>query len=138
MRKLTLTLLASVALAMPAMAPAMARNNPPPNQKSQVQQPSNAQQQPKRQQANQQNGQPNQQQASNQPISPQQLGRSGVRKVQQALDKDGFHAGRPDGFDGTQTRTALKDFQKSKGIQGNGQITRQTLSDLGVQVASRR
>jgi hypothetical protein len=135
MRKFTLTLLASAALAMPAMVPALAQNSPQ-NQQPQAQQQNNAKpQQPNQQQANQNNGQQNQQ-AANQAISPRQLGRSGVRQVQQALDKNGFHAGRSDGIDGPQTRTALRNFQKSKGIQSNGQINQQTLSDLGVNVAS--
>lgn len=131
MKKLTPTLLASAALAMPAMVPAMAQNQQP-----QAQQQNNTQQQPPEQQANQNNGQENQQQASNQPISTQQLGRSGVKKVQQALDKAGFNAGRQDGIAGSETKTALKDFQKSKGIQGSGQINQKTLSALGVNVAS--
>lgn len=131
MTKITLTLLASAALAVPTMVPAMAQSSPQ-NQKPQVQQQSNAtQQQPNQQQANQHNEQL-WQQAANQPIPPRQLGRSGVRRVQQALDKKGFDAGRADGIYGSETRTALREFQKSKGIQSNGQINRQTLSELGV------
>jgi peptidoglycan hydrolase-like protein with peptidoglycan-binding domain len=141
MRKFTVTLLASAALAMPALVPAMAQTNPQtqpqmqhPNAQPQMQHPS-AQPQPSRQ-ANQNNGQQQQQQAANQPISPRQLGHSGVRQVQQALDKDGFRAGRTDGIYGPETQAALKDFQKSKNIQSNGRLDRQTLSDLGVKMAS--
>jgi murein L,D-transpeptidase YcbB/YkuD len=147
MKRFTLTLLASAALAMPAMVPAMAQSNAQ-TQNNQAQQQS-AQQQPNeqppnqqanaqngqrnQQQANEQNGQQqNQQQASNQPIQPRQLGRAGVRRVQQALDKDGFKAGRADGIYGHKTRTAVEDFQRSKGIQSHGQMNQQTLADLGV------
>jgi peptidoglycan hydrolase-like protein with peptidoglycan-binding domain len=132
MRKFTVTLLASAALAMPALVPAMAQTNP--QTQPQMQHP-NAQPQPSRQ-ANQNNGQQQQQQTADQPISPRQLGHSGVRQVQQALDKDGFRAGRTDGIYGPETQAALKDFQKSKNIQSNGQLDRQTLSDLGVKMAS--
>jgi hypothetical protein len=139
MKKLTLTLLAGAALAMPALVPAgivpaMAQN-PPQNQQPQAQQQNNGQ--ANQQQANQPDQNQNQQQASNQTISPNQLGHKGVRQVQQALAKKGFHTGRADGIWGRDTRTALRDFQKSKGIQGGkGQLNQQTLSDLGVNVAS--
>lgn len=149
MKKFTLTLLASAALAMPAMVPATAQTNPqtqpqmqhqnaqpqPDQQANQNNGRQNAAQQPNRQ-VNQNTRQQNQQQAANEPVSPQQLGHSGVRQVQQALDKDGFHAGRADGIYGPETQAALKDFQKSKNIQNNGQFDRQTLSDLGVKMAS--
>jgi peptidoglycan hydrolase-like protein with peptidoglycan-binding domain len=135
MKKLTLTLLAGAALAMPAVVPAMAQNSPQnqqPQAQQQQQQPQNSAQ-TNQQQSSQQ--QPNRQ-ASNQPVTPRQIGRNGVRQVQQALDKDGFHAGRADGLWGRNTRTAIKDFQKSKNIQGNGRLNQQTLSELGVNVAS--
>jgi opacity protein-like surface antigen len=144
MKKLTLTLLAGAALAMPAILPAAAQNAPQ-NQQPQAQQQNNGQanqqqaNQPdqNQQQANQADQNQNQPQASNQAISPNKLGRNGVRQVQQALAKKGFHAGRADGIWGRDTRTALKDFQKSKGIQnGKGQLNKQTLSDLGVNIAS--
>jgi opacity protein-like surface antigen len=149
MKKFTLTLLASAALAMPAMAPAMAQTNPqtqpqvqhqkaqpqPNQQANQNNGSQNAAQLPN-QQAHRNTGQQNQQQAANEPVSPRQLGHSGVRQVQQALDKDGFHAGRADGIYGPETQAALKDFQKSKNIQNSGQLDRQTLSDLGVKMAS--
>lgn len=151
MKKLTLTLLASAALAMPAVIPAMAQNAPktqqPQAQQQNMQKPEakNMQQpqaqqqnmqQSNKQQASEQNQGQNQQQASNQTVSPKELGRNGVRQVQQALNKEGFHAGRADGIFGPDTKTALKDFQKSKGIQSNGQLSQKTLSDLGVNVAS--
>jgi hypothetical protein len=135
MKKLTLTLLASAALAAPSVVPVMAQNTPQNSQAQQQNTPQASQPQNSQQQAVQQQGQ-NQQQASNQSISPQQLGRNGVRQVQRALQKSGFKAGRADGIWGRNSRMALKDFQRSKGIQGNGQLNKKTLSDLGVNVAS--
>jgi hypothetical protein len=130
MKKLTLALLASAALALPAAIPAMAQNN------HQARQPQAQQQQQKPQNTAATKGQQPNQQASNRTVSPRQLGRNGVRKVQQALDNDGFHAGRADGIWGRNTRTALMHFQKSKDIKSNGQLNNKTLSDLGVKVAS--
>jgi peptidoglycan hydrolase-like protein with peptidoglycan-binding domain len=128
MNKLTLTLLAGTALAISAAVPAMAQTTP----QAQPQSPQNMapmnQQQSSQPQSNQQ--------ATNQQISPRQIGRGAVRQVQQALNKDGFHAGRADGILGRNTRTALEDFQKSKNIQSSGQLNQQTLSQLGVNVAS--
>lgn len=149
MKKLTLALLAGAALAMPAAVPVMAQNSPQKPQ-AQQQQPqgsmdTNQQQSKKKQSMQKPNEQqsmqkPNEQQpdqqAANQRISPQQLGRDGVRQVQQALNKDGFKAGRDDGIWGPSTRTALNDFQKSKDIPGQGKLNQKTLSELGVNVAS--
>jgi peptidoglycan hydrolase-like protein with peptidoglycan-binding domain len=138
LRHFTLTLLASAALAMPVMVPAMAQNNPQ-NQAPQAQQPNSTMQQPNQpmnRRSQQQTNRSSGRMASKRAVSPQQLGRTGVRKVQQALDKDGFHAGRADGIYGPKTRTALQGFQKSKGITSSGRLTPKTLSDLGVRVAS--
>jgi peptidoglycan hydrolase-like protein with peptidoglycan-binding domain len=135
MKKLTLTLLAGAALAVLAAVPVLAQNTPQNSQAQQQNTPQASQPQNSQQQAGQQQGQ-NQQQASSQSISPQQLGRNGVRQVQQALQKSGFKAGRADGIWGRNTRMALKDFQRSKGIQGSGKLNQKTLSDLGVNIAS--
>jgi cytoskeletal protein RodZ len=159
MKKLTLVLLASAALAIPGAALAQSTQQNQPPQAQQQKQPQNtaqtkpqSTQQPQKnaqmkpqptqqpQKSAQMNKQPSQQQpkqASNQPISPQRLGRNGVRKVQQTLDKDGFKAGQADGIWGPKTSSAIKNFQQSKKIQANGRLNRQTLSDLGVNVASK-
>jgi peptidoglycan hydrolase-like protein with peptidoglycan-binding domain len=55
--------------------------------------------------------------------------------VQQALDKKGFQVGRVDGRWGPKTSNAVKQFQQSKKIEANGQLDRQTLSDLGLKGA---
>lgn len=156
MNKLVLTLLASTALAVPALA---APNNPAPQQpqaQSQTQQPKNqnpdanttpqtqAQNQPSAQQpspnANHsaQGEQPSEQsnrQAANQIVRPSQLSHSKIRKLQQALNKKGFRSGHVDGIWGPQTRDAVRTFQRSKGMH-TAQLTKKTLSDLGIQVAS--
>ena len=78
------------------------------------------------QNANQQTAQ------NNAPIPPRNLFRGEVRQVQQALDKAGFKAGPSDGRWGHETASAVKQFQQSKQIQANGQLTEQTLADLGL------
>jgi peptidoglycan hydrolase-like protein with peptidoglycan-binding domain len=108
MKKTIIALLATAALAAPAFAANDAANQPP--QQSQAQ-PHNGQQQ-------------NQNQAQN-------LSRTQVRKIQTALNKQGFNAGRADGRLGPETRHAVQAFNQKKGIQGN-QPTEQTLAQLGI------
>ncbi len=130
MRKLAIVLLAT-AVSLPA-AGAMAQNNNtsanPANQPSQTSQMNK--QQPQANNSQDQNA--NQQQAQNQPIQPQDLSRSEIRQVQSALNKQGDNVGRVDGHWGPKTKDALNKFQQSKGIQANGQLTRQTMADLGL------
>ncbi len=130
MKKTTLMLLASAALALPGVLPAMAQNTPAnqPPQAQSTEQPQGQNQQPQGQN----------EQASNESIPASQLGRQGVRQVQEALNKAGHNVGRPDGIMGRRTREALQSFQKSKGMQADGKITQQTLADLGVQVPQPR
>jgi peptidoglycan hydrolase-like protein with peptidoglycan-binding domain len=135
MKKLAIALLASSALAVPAFAAPM--NNSPPKQaqqQSQMQQPQTGMQQ------NGQNGQQAQngwqQNRSTAFYSPRKLSHNQVRKIQIALNKDGFDAGHVDGTWGPKTRSAVRHFQKAKDISARGHLTKKTLSDLGVQVAS--
>ncbi len=129
MKTMAMALLATAVIATPAIA---ASNNQQPQTK-QMQPPKNAQNQPQSQRNAQQNQPNTQQQAQNgQAITPNSLPRGEVRQVQQALDKDGFKAGRADGRWGPETANAVKQFQQSKQIQSNGQLNRQTLADLGL------
>ena len=135
MRTIAIALLATTVIGAPASA---AANNQQPQTK-QMQPQNNAQNQGQSQtqpQAtapqNAQNQQKNQQQAQNQPISPNSLPRDQVRQVQEALNKDGFNAGRQDGRWGPATANAVKQFLQSKQIQPKGQLDQQTLADLGL------
>jgi peptidoglycan hydrolase-like protein with peptidoglycan-binding domain len=77
--------------------------------------------------------QQNQQSARNErAISPNNLSQGEIRQVQQALDKDGFNAGRADGRWGPRTQDAVKQFQQSKQVQANGTLDQQTVADLGL------
>jgi peptidoglycan hydrolase-like protein with peptidoglycan-binding domain len=59
-----------------------------------------------------------------------------VKQVQQKLSQQGLDVGPVDGKMGPKTRSAVKQFQEQKGIQGNGSLNRQTLAALGVQSRS--
>lgn len=141
MRKFAIALLTTSMFAAPA-AFAASNNQPPPQgqqtqqnqhqpQGQQTQQNRQQKQQSAQAQQNQQNGQ-QQSAENNRPISSHNLSRSEVRKVQQALDKDGFKAGRADGRWGSETENAVKQFQQSKQLQATGQLDQQTVADLGL------
>jgi peptidoglycan hydrolase-like protein with peptidoglycan-binding domain len=66
----------------------------------------------------------------------QQHDRDMVRQVQQQLSSQGFDAGPADGIMGEQTKSALRQFQQSKGMQATGELDGQTASALGVQAGS--
>src|SRR4051794_2134915 len=55
-----------------------------------------------------------------------------VKQAQEKLSAAGMDAGTADGKPGPKTQAAVKEFQQSKGIQGSGQLDRQTLAALGV------
>ena len=55
-----------------------------------------------------------------------------VQIVQKALNDAGFDCGTPDGKAGEKTAAALREYQKSKGINVNGVITDELLEALGV------
>jgi peptidoglycan hydrolase-like protein with peptidoglycan-binding domain len=53
-----------------------------------------------------------------------------TRQIQFALKKAGFYKGAIDGKIGSQTRRAIKEFQKSKGLKPNGIIGQKTWEEL--------
>jgi membrane-bound lytic murein transglycosylase B len=52
--------------------------------------------------------------------------------MQELLIENGFDAGVPDGLLGPATRSALREFQISAGLVGDGFPDRKTLARLGV------
>jgi hypothetical protein len=133
MKRTIIALLATTALAVPAFA---ANNAADQSQQPGIQQQQPAQQQSQAQPQDQQSqAQDQQQQAQNgnQAVSPNDLSRSQVKQMQQALNQQGFNVGTPDGKVGPRTRQALQKFDQKKGIQStNGQPSEQTLAQLGV------
>jgi murein L,D-transpeptidase YcbB/YkuD len=154
MNRIILTMLASTALVGPAIAAQNATPNQPTpqqqpvpqqqttSQKPQPQMSPNAEQQNKKQATKQQTQiQPTEQQTQKQAvkqeiISPKSLTRGKIRQVQMALNKNGFNVGPVDGIWGSHTRNALQDFQKTKGMTGNGSLNANTLAALGVNLKS--
>ena len=143
-KKIAIAMLTTAMMATPAFA--ASNNNQQQPQGAQQMQPRNNQAQQdrnyndaqhntktQRQTAQDQQSQQNQQSAQNdQAISPNNLSRGEIRQVQQALDKDGFNAGKADGRWGPRTEDAVKQFQQSKQIQANGTLDQQTVADLGL------
>jgi peptidoglycan hydrolase-like protein with peptidoglycan-binding domain len=119
MKTLLLATVASAAFAFPALA----QNQTPPAAPApqQTQPMSQPAQQPMQTQAG----------ATMREINPRTLSHQQVQQIQQALDKNGFGAGRTDGIWGPETRTALLNFQKSKNMgAANGGLDSQTLAAL--------
>lgn len=57
------------------------------------------------------------------PREPVGLGRSGVRELQRLLNRLGYGAGRADGVIGSRTRDAIRDFERSRGMEVRGRAT---------------
>jgi len=55
-----------------------------------------------------------------------------MTQAQARLNALGFNTGKPDGIAGARTRQAIEQFQKSKGLETNGQLDRPTMSALGL------
>ena len=67
-----------------------------------------------------------------------QLGSRGeeVRKIQQKLKNWGYYAGSVDGIYGTQTRDAVKFFQRKNGLTVDGIAGKKTLAAMGISSSS--
>ncbi len=55
-----------------------------------------------------------------------------VRQVQQALNDQGYKAGKADGKWGAKSQQALKQFQQAKGMEPTGQLNQEVITALGV------
>jgi peptidoglycan hydrolase-like protein with peptidoglycan-binding domain len=78
------------------------------------------------------------QSGSQQEMSPSAMTKdpNTVKQVQQALSSQGFNAGPADGKWGSKTKSALKKYQKSQGMEASGQLDQQTMASLGVSGAA--
>jgi sporulation protein YlmC with PRC-barrel domain len=65
-------------------------------------------------------------------VSASQLSSNQIRKIQQELNKEGFHAGQVTGRWTSETQSAIKNFQQSKGLQPTGELNQRTLDELGL------
>ena len=55
-----------------------------------------------------------------------------VRAAQQVLQQKGHYTGAIDGIAGPQTVTALREFQKSEGLEVTGELDEETWQRLGI------
>ncbi len=55
-----------------------------------------------------------------------------VKKVQNKLNRLGYKCGRADGSYGSKTKSAIRKFQKKKGISINGKINKTVLKKLNI------
>jgi membrane-bound lytic murein transglycosylase B len=65
------------------------------------------------------------------PVSEQQLSRNQVEKIQELLAAQGFDPGPVDGVIGSQTRQAIKEFQRTAKLPADGYPTPELLEVLG-------
>lgn len=70
---------------------------------------------------------PAQQDAMRSPITSET-----VRRVQEALQQQGYDVGAADGRWNEQTAAALRDFQRAQGLEANGELNSRTLGALGL------
>jgi sporulation protein YlmC with PRC-barrel domain len=68
-----------------------------------------------------------------QEISAAQLSSEQIRKVQQKLNQQGFHAGQVNGKWSSETQNAISNFQQMKGLKTTGQLDERTLDQLGLE-----
>ncbi len=60
-------------------------------------------------------------------VKPREGARAGkMKEIQQALKNAGYYDGKIDGVKGKNTKKAIKDFQKSNGLQADGVVGRRT------------
>ena len=111
MRSVTLAMLTTVVLCLPAAAQENGGSPPPQGHIS----------------AQNQNADP--------AMSGTMLSENLVRLLQQNLSNRGFLVGNPDGKWGPKTKEALEEFQRSQNLPASGQIDRPTLARLGVNIA---
>jgi hypothetical protein len=55
-----------------------------------------------------------------------------IRQAQMELNKRGFNAGPQDGVWGPETESAIRDFQRSRGLEVTGRLNDRTMKELGV------
>jgi peptidoglycan hydrolase-like protein with peptidoglycan-binding domain len=111
MRSVTLAMLTTVALCLPAAAQENGDSPPPQGHIN----------------AQNQNADP--------AMSGTMLSENLVRLLQQNLSNRGFLVGAPDGKWGPKTKEALEEFQKSQNLPASGQIDQPTLARLGVNIS---
>ncbi len=73
-----------------------------------------------------------------QSMSIAELSTDTIKDVQQRLNDRGYSAGGVDGVWGPSTKSAVRNFQQSQGMEATGDLNMQTLNALGVQPRSEK
>jgi len=120
MKSFTMVMLASAALALPALAEQrhegqMSRNQYPQQDWTRQDWGSSGEQTSQMRQR----------------IQAENLSSNQIRKIQRALKNAGHDVGNVDGKWGPNTRQALKDFQEDKGMAATGRLNRRVIGALG-------
>ena len=68
----------------------------------------------------------------NMPLEDAQIRIADIQPMQEQLNARGFDSGEPDGVMGSQTRAALREYQRSEGLIPDGFPDSGTLSSLGI------
>ncbi len=68
----------------------------------------------------------------NMPLEDAQIRIADIQLMQEQLNARGFDSGEPDGVMGSQTRAALREYQRSEGLIPDGFPDSGTLSSLGI------
>lgn len=67
-------------------------------------------------------------------LGTQELSRSDMRAIEQALRDEGYSPGTVDGVADDDTREAIRAFQQDSGFTESGMVDEQTADSLGVQI----
>lgn len=129
MKQFLLAAVASIALSLPAMAQTHGKAMQPGNahQSKALSQYTHAQNTGGR-------GRNSTDRQAQNAIDPSHLSGQQIRRIQTALDREGFNVKRVDGKWGPETEAALKNFQRKQDLQGHGRLNQQTLGALGVRM----
>jgi peptidoglycan hydrolase-like protein with peptidoglycan-binding domain len=65
--------------------------------------------------------------------APKSTGQEHVKAAQQALKDKGHDPGSVDGRLGPRTQQALRDFQKTEGLEATGRLDEKTMQSLGIE-----
>ncbi|HEY7321231.1 MAG TPA: peptidoglycan-binding domain-containing protein [Candidatus Binatia bacterium] len=66
-----------------------------------------------------------------------QISKNDMRAVEQALQAKGYKVGKTDGIVDKETRSAIRAFQKDKGLTITGMVDQETANQLGVKLSSK-
>ncbi|HLV66117.1 MAG TPA: peptidoglycan-binding domain-containing protein, partial [Polyangiaceae bacterium] len=122
------TLALALGLGGTALAQDMAgESQQSPEMQGQQEQQPGSQQEPSAEQAQQQSGQV-------EVVAIEELSSEQRKELQQKLKEQGHYQGAVDGVIGPKTETALREFQEQNQLEGDGQLTQETVQALDMSI----